>query len=214
MSVDWIRRGLDKEGKTRSGLAAHMNWQPSAVTALLKGARQLKASEIPYIAEYLEVPSPLAVDAQHVAGPSPAPTGPIRPPSPPFGPRDLPVYAAVEGGPGEMVVSTDPIDHVPRPWYMGDVRDGFAVLVTGESMSPVYEPGDMVIINPRLPPLTNKKHIFVAETVLGEFKATVKQLVKATPVDWLVKQYNPQSEFALARRVWSKALRIVGKYEA
>ena len=75
-------------------------------------------------------------------------------PAPEFlGERDLRVYAAVEGGPGVMVVSTDPIELVPRPWYMREVRDGYAVLVVGESMVPAFKPGDMAIVNPRLPPL-------------------------------------------------------------
>ena len=41
-----------------------------------------------------------------------------------LGERDLKVFAPVEGGSGEMVVSTEPIDLVPRPWYMREVSEG------------------------------------------------------------------------------------------
>ena len=134
-----------------------------------------------------------------------------------LGIRDLPVYSAVEGGPGELVVSTDPIDWVPRPWYLGEVRDGYAVVVTGESMVPVYEPGDIVIINPRLPAIRGKNAIFVSGEERGEFKATVKRLEKSTERDWHVRQFNPPEgrpeHFSLLKAVWPKALRIVGKFE-
>lgn len=67
-------------------------------------------------------------------------------PTPNFlGERDLKVFAAAEGGPGEMVVSTDPIELVPRPWYLGEVKEGFAVVVVGESMEPVFRPGSVRI---------------------------------------------------------------------
>lgn len=139
-----------------------------------------------------------------------------RPPPAALGDRDLPVYAAAEGGPGEMVVATDPIETVQRPWYLKDVRDGFAVLITGESMSPVFEPGDIAVVNPRLPPMRGKDTIFASGTESGEFTATIKRLVKWSERDWHVQQFNPpagqKSEFTLTRKAWPKALRVVGKY--
>lgn len=136
---------------------------------------------------------------------------------PAFGERDLRVYAAVEGGVGEMVVSTEPIDLVPRPWFMREVRDGYAVLVVGESMVPVYDPGDMVIINPRLPPMRGKDVILVAnDEQRGEFRASLKRLLSWTATEWHLCQFNPphgqKKEFTLSRKDWPKALRVVGKY--
>lgn len=139
-------------------------------------------------------------------------------PAPEFlGERDLPVYAAVEGGKGEMVVTTDPIDMVPRPWYMGNVKDGYAVLVVGESMVPAYRPGEMAIINPRYPPMRGRDHVLVAENPdEGSFRAMIKNIQSWTEQDWQVEQYNPPSGesrlYKLPRKVWGKALRVVGKY--
>lgn len=135
-----------------------------------------------------------------------------RPPQQFLGDRDLPVFAAVEGGKGELVVSTDPIEMVPRPWYLGEVRDGYAVVVTGESMFPVYEPGDMVIVNPRLSYMRGKDHIFIDGSTDGGFRATVKRLIRATETDWIVEQFNPAKELKLPRSTWTDAKRIVGKY--
>jgi transcriptional regulator with XRE-family HTH domain len=134
-----------------------------------------------------------------------------------LGERDLAVFAAVEGGPGDIVVSTDPIDRVPRPWYMGAVRDGFAVLVVGESMVPAFRPGDMAIVNPRLAPMRGKDHIFTQEGADGSFIATIKHLKGWTESDWYLEQYNPPagavSEFTLPRAKWARALRVVGKFD-
>lgn len=130
----------------------------------------------------------------------------------PLGERDLPVYAAVEGGDGDLVVSTEPIDMVPRPWYMGQVKDGYAVIVTGESMVPAYDPGDMAIVNPRLPPMRGKVHIFTCENENSHFKASIKVLVKSTETAWMVEQYNPPRTYALSKSEWTHARRVVGKY--
>ena len=137
----------------------------------------------------------------------------FRPPPQFLGERNLPVYSAVEGGPGEIVVSTDPIEMVPRPWYLGQVKEGYAVLVVGESMAPAFEPGDMAIVNPRLPPVRGKTHIFTNEPDDGSFTATIKRLVGQSTSEWKVEQFNPKKEFGLKRSDWSKALRVVGRYE-
>jgi transcriptional regulator with XRE-family HTH domain len=133
-----------------------------------------------------------------------------------LGERDLKVFAAVEGGPGEMVVSTDPIELVPRPWYMREVRDGYAVLVVGESMVPAFKPGDMAIVNPRLPPLRGQDVILVGGEQTGEFRASIKHLEGWDARAWKLRQYNPprgeRAELTWSRKDWPKALRVVGKY--
>ncbi len=126
--------------------------------------------------------------------------------------QELPVFAAAEGGPGEMVVSTDPIEFVPRPWYMREVRDGYAVLVVGESMIPVFEPGDFAIVNPRLPPIRGKDMIFIGSEAAGEFTASIKRLLSWTEREWRVQQFNKPKEFTMPRQKWPKALRVVGKF--
>ena len=139
-----------------------------------------------------------------------------EPPTEFLGDRDLKVFAAVEGGPGEMVVSTDPIELVPRPWYLKNVKDGYAVLIVGESMVPAFEPGDMAVVNPRLAPMRGKDVILVRGEEEGEFRASIKRLVSWTATHWNLLQFNPprgeKAEFTLSRKEWPKALRVVGKY--
>jgi len=130
-----------------------------------------------------------------------------------FDGNDLPVFAAVEGGPGEMVVNSDPVDYVVRPWFLRNIKEGYAVIVSGESMVPLFEPGDMVLVNPRLPVVPGKAAIFVEGEERGEFNATVKRFVKSEPDIWRARQFNPEKELALPKSRWRKALRIVGKYD-
>lgn len=146
-----------------------------------------------------------------------SPAGHYTPPPAILGQRDLPVYSAVEGGPGEIVVSTDAIEFVPRPWYLGEVKEGFAVLVVGESMVPAFRPGELAIVNPRLPAMRGRDHILTMENENGEFTATIKHVLGWTENDWKLEQYNPPTgrnrNFTLPRAKWTKALRVVGKYE-
>lgn len=139
----------------------------------------------------------------------------FNPPPEIFGDRDLPVFSAVEGGPGEMVIDTDPIDIVPRPWFLRSVKEGYGVLVVGESMVPVFKPGMMVLINPKLPVVPGEPAIFVDRRG-GGFKATVKELVKQSQTFWLVHQWNPpegqKHEFKLLKKDWPEAFRVVGSY--
>src|SRR5882672_1739590 len=77
-ALTWIREGLAKPGKSQSGLARAINRAPSAVSALMKGERDLKAKEIPLIAAYLEVEPPgLAASAARAAQ-LPYPAGGIQ----------------------------------------------------------------------------------------------------------------------------------------
>ena len=61
MTVEWIRDGLKRTRKTRSGLAKALGRSPSAVTDLLNGSRRLRAEEIAVVAEYLGVEPPRLV---------------------------------------------------------------------------------------------------------------------------------------------------------
>jgi phage repressor protein C with HTH and peptisase S24 domain len=132
-----------------------------------------------------------------------------------FGPRDLKLFAAAECGTGEMVVSNEPIEFLPRPWYLGQV-EGYAVLIVGESMVPSFRPGQIAIINPRLPAMKGRDTLFRREGEDGTFVAMIKHLVKWTQTEWCVEQFNPQDGqerfFALDRKVWTPH-RIVGRYD-
>jgi 3,4-dihydroxy 2-butanone 4-phosphate synthase/GTP cyclohydrolase II len=51
--VAWIKDGLSRPGKSQNGLAEALDVDPSSVSRLLKGARQVKTREIELISSYL-----------------------------------------------------------------------------------------------------------------------------------------------------------------
>src|SRR5437588_13052631 len=50
--VAWIKDGLSRTGKSQNGLAEALDVDPSSVSRLLKGARQVKTREIELISSY------------------------------------------------------------------------------------------------------------------------------------------------------------------
>lgn len=64
--ADWIRRGLARPGKTRSGLAKAAGVHVSQVTHWLAGRRHIKAHQLERIARYLELAPPAAYAETHI----------------------------------------------------------------------------------------------------------------------------------------------------
>ncbi len=137
--------------------------------------------------------------------------------TPRFGPsgRDFPIHASAEGGAGQIIVSSDAVDFEARPAPLAHVRDAYGLLITGTSMEPEYRPGDTALINPNLPVVGGEVYVFYAEKA-GEARATIKHLRRAAAEKWLVSQWNPSAgqerDFALSRKDWQWAHRVIGKY--
>lgn len=129
--------------------------------------------------------------------------------------RDFPIYSAVEGGAGEIIRSSDPVDWYPRPAPVAHVKEAYGLYVVGESMAPEFEPGDIALVNPILPAIAGKPCIFYTEKH-GEARATIKRYLRANAGHWIVYQHNPprggSHEFSLSRKEWAICHRVLGKY--
>lgn len=132
---------------------------------------------------------------------------------------DLPIFAAARGGLVEdsMLLTSEPIDHVKRPSPLATVRGAYGVYVIGDSMSPVYEQGDLVLVNPHLPARPGDDVILCSSDGDGSHYAIVKRLIKSTPDEWLLRQFNPpagqSNEFALYKDEWPISHLVVGSYK-
>lgn len=128
--------------------------------------------------------------------------------------EDLPVHSAAEGGPGEIIVSTDPVSWVLRPAPLANVARAYGIIIVGDSMVPEFEPGDIALLNPHLPAVGGHTYVFYSEGD-GEAKATIKRLLRSSNGLWHVQQWNPpkgqKAEFTLSRAEWGKAHRVVSK---
>jgi SOS-response transcriptional repressor LexA len=125
---------------------------------------------------------------------------------------DLPVYASAEGGGGAIIITNEPIDFVRRPEPLISVRDGYGCYVIGDSMSPAYEQGDLLLVHPGRPVRPGDDCVFVRDQGDGSQHALVKRLLRISPEKWRVRQFNPAKDFDLDRGQWQKVQLIVGKY--
>jgi repressor LexA len=117
LDAEMIERGLVRTGKSKGGLAQAMGVRASAISEILSGLRQIKATEIAPIVEYLEL-------------------------------NRVPIMGRIGAG---AVIEPD-IEQIP-PEGIGEVELPFplsgetiAFEVTGDSMLPKYESGDVIVV--------------------------------------------------------------------
>lgn len=108
---------------------------------------------------------------------------------------DLPVLGTAAGSAASAFVLSDGVvDYVYRPPSLRGAPDAYAVYVTGTSMAPEHNPGDLRIIHPHRP-------IRIGDTVIiqtqsaenAPIEAFIKKLVKISPEKVTVEQHNPQA---------------------
>lgn len=130
------------------------------------------------------------------------------------GQKDLPVYAAAQGGPdGEFIIGFDPIDFVKRPSNIPITTGGFGIEVIGESMMPVFRETDIALVNTKRPPRKGDDVVLISTNhQAGEVRALIKRLVSETSDDWVVEQFNPPSQFTLKKQEWQQCLLVSGSY--
>ena len=132
-----------------------------------------------------------------------------------IGERDFPIYASAEGGLGQIILSSDAVDVMPRPAPLSHVKGAYGLYITGESMVPEFEPGDIAMVNPHLPLVADVTCIFYGERE-GAARATIKRLIRQTADVWHVKQWNPpegmKPQFTLPKAEWAVCHRVLGKF--
>lgn len=128
--------------------------------------------------------------------------------------NDFPVYAAVEAGEGDVIFSAEPIEWVKRPEPLFRIDRAFALLVAGDSMSPVYEDGDMVLVHPTKPPRAGRDIVLTKSDLrIGGVRAKLKRLVKTDTHNWTLRQFNPDRTWKEKKADWPYAFSTVGKYD-
>lgn len=199
--TDWIRDGLAKPGKTQRGLANALGLDPSAVSRLLTGGRQLRAAEIPVVSAYLDSSAPSALSDPIVAPRSEAPTKPNQRPAPThwIGARDLPVMGTVvAGSDGMFLMNGEVHDYIERPPSLQGVTNAYAVYVADTSMVPRYFPGETLHIHPGRA-IASGDDSFVVVQIKPEAdgeapRALVKRFKRRTSTSLVLEQFNPHRE--------------------
>lgn len=130
------------------------------------------------------------------------------------GDKGMPLYAAAEGGNGAVIINFDPVDYLKWPAPLINIREGFGVLVVEESMVPAFEPGDIALVNPRLPPRKGKNCVLLGLETSSRVRALIKRYESQNDTLWRVKQWNPEEAFTLPKAEWPRCYSVVGKYDA
>jgi len=114
-------------------------------------------------------------------------------PAPGTLPRNLPVRGtAVGGDDGDFEFNGDVVDYVRRPPGIAAARNAFAVYVTGGSMSPRFEAGELVFVHPDRPPVSGNDVLVELHGRDGQPGACyIKRLLRRTPTKIVLQQFNP-----------------------
>lgn len=130
-----------------------------------------------------------------------------------FGGRDLPVFGTAQGGTGgALIMSNEAVDWVIRPAPLLRVRDGYGMIVTGDSMSPKIENGSTALVNPHLPPRNGDTCVFRKHMDDGTVLAIIKTLRRYNDETWFLSQYEPRKDFSLKRSEWQICHVVIGTY--
>lgn len=130
-----------------------------------------------------------------------------------YGQIDLPVFGTAQGGhEGALIVSELPVDWVGRPAVLLRVRDGYGMIVAGDSMSPEHKAGSIALVNPHLPPRLGDSCIFRSHADDGTNLAMIKEYRGQTETHWKVRQHNPARDFQIKKDEWQVVHRTVGSY--
>jgi phage repressor protein C with HTH and peptisase S24 domain len=207
-----IETAMIKAGKKPVDIARHLKITESAVSQWFAKDTGPKSVRLSVLAAFLSttVDYLITEDGQAPGG---ARAGRGGGPPPSLDRPDLAVYASAAGGPeGAWVLSSDAIAWIHRDQRLQGVRDAFACYVVGESMFPAYEHGNLLLVNPAVPPNAGDDCLLIQEVPDGARYALIKRLVRFNSTSWTVKQWNPDKTFSLPRREWQRALLVIGKY--
>jgi phage repressor protein C with HTH and peptisase S24 domain len=112
-------------------------------------------------------------------------------------PKDVPVYGVAAGGAdADFHTNGEVIDYVRRPPGIANVRKAYAVYVVGDSMSPRYEEGELVYVNPTRPPSIGD-YILIelhAENGHRAGRGYIKKLKSRTGSRIICEQFNPKRD--------------------
>lgn len=236
MDYDWITAAL-KKPRTRKGLAEAMGVSPSAVTLLLKGERRLQANELPKVADYLgvSVPSTLLGGLESVSRAPRSPKSRLKPDIEPatesmresavidpsfvaaMAPQmaRMPILAGKTMEWSEMLVSEVPTELVVRPWFLGESKQSYGLIVGTENMSPLIEPDDLVIINEMLDVKRMREALFCTPRENTVFRAILARYIGQSKTHWTIEEASPgtgeEGPRCLAKKEWPDAYPIVAK---
>jgi len=110
--------------------------------------------------------------------------------------RRLPVFGQAVGGIyGEFPMNGTVLFDVLCPPQLSEISDAYAVIISGDSMYPRYEDGEIAFIDPTR--RVRRGDYVIAQIIGDEFgtpQAYVKKFIRHDAVELVLEQFNPQKE--------------------
>lgn len=201
--ANWVKRGVSKEG----ALAAAAKYDSDA-NYILDGVQETKPS-IASLRSKIHAIQNGSDDKQ------PAPLGTKNIPMAENSDK-VPILSWVAAGSWsnvEAVTFDDAIGKVSRPNNLS--KNGFALIVRGESMLPKFDPDDIIYVEPETGLFALKNNDLVVVQCNGDTEATFKQLVIGeTSEDMYLRPLNPNwhEQKMLPMGDCNLVGKVVGKY--
>jgi phage repressor protein C with HTH and peptisase S24 domain len=112
--------------------------------------------------------------------------------------RKIPVYGQAVGGiDGEFLMNGNILYEVMAPPVISHINNAYAVAVSGDSMAPRYEDGEICFVDPER---RVRKGDYVIAQIRNEKEdegaplAFVKKFVKHNSIELVLEQFNPPKE--------------------
>ena len=110
--------------------------------------------------------------------------------------KKIPVFGQAVGGvDGEFLMNGNVLYEVMAPPILSDISGAYAVSVSGDSMSPRYEDGEVCFVDPRR--TVRRGDYVIAQIRLeeeGPLLAYVKKFVRHNTSELVLEQFNPPKE--------------------
>lgn len=132
-------------------------------------------------------------------------------------PRDVPILGgAACGEDGLFEFNGQTLDYARRPPRLENVKDAYAVYVSGDSMSPWREHGDFVYVHPHQPvKIGDYVVVQLHPEKSGDMpRAYIKKLVRRTEKELRLLQFEPRSEIAIPMKKVKSVHRVIDWKEA
>lgn len=199
-----LRRLMNEQGFNQKSLSLAAGKNETAVRDILERARNPRQDTLSALA------GALGVSVSELLGDDPSPrpddgfvARPVEIPAQSQMPRTLPVYGqAACGDDGAFEMNGEVLDYVEMPPSLMGARNPYGVYISGESMSPRYEPGWLVHVHPHKPCRPGDNVVVQLRPQAEGMPplAYVKVLVSRTGGKLTVRQFNPERTI-----VWSDA---------
>lgn len=171
-----IAEAMDAQGKSRADLGRLLGLDSSQVTRTFKGARRLQVHEHQKVMDWLGMSGSVARQGGGVVAM----------------PGLVPLYGWVGAASASRLTIADQNlrGYVPMHPNQQHVRDAFALEVADVSMSPRYEPGEIVYLAPNRWPKRDQDCVLVTT----ESEGLLKRFIRRDDTKIHLFQLNPSSD--------------------